>query len=263
MFMKTYNEMTESVLMLSKARAEAQKRKRSRVFCLVGAMTCVALVLATAMGAGRMGRPTESAPQETENHETMQPAAREHGATVYLLSSVKEQNPLKDGVTTPTNWLLRVRDVRGLSEAEQEKALREEQAFADALFENPPWRGFRRYSISSRAIITNICYGGLTVNFDDFYQISSWDVETTEGGTTGRSHWYSRDGMRGGIDLDWNPSPEVVEMLDKEPDTPLSTIQDTIVLTINYEDGSQEIFTFYITLNDEGQVFVTQKRTLV
>lgn len=266
--MKTYNEMTESVLKLAKARAAAQKRKRRKIFGLVGATTCVALVLVAAIVAKRMERPTVSAPQETESNETTPPAAQRNDATVVLLSTVDGQQVedfLKPGVATPTEWLIRVRDIRGLSEAERKKALREEEDFADALWEKnkPNWKAFKSTTRHSNTIISHICTGCLSVTFDDLSLISSMDVETTGTGTIFRSSWSAWTEPRGGIQLDWVFSSETRKILDKEPETPLSTFEDTIVLTVNYKDGSQKIFTFYITLNDEGQVFVTQKRPLV
>lgn len=187
--------------------------------------------------------------------------------TVYLLRNENGQEvreALKAGVTMPVAWMVRVRDVRGLSEAERTKALLEERAFIAALKENnPAWGSFVSENKTDRTIITEACNGFLSLDLKDFYQVSDWDVETTGTGRVGRTHFISNCDMPSSIFLDWRLSYQTVQMLDKEPDTPLSTIRDTITVTIDYKDGSQEILTFYITLDDEGHVFVTQKGTAV
>ena len=265
--MKTYNEMTESVLKLARVRAAEQKRKRRRACAFAGAMLCVALVLAAATAVGKLASPTVSVPQQTETTGAIQPLAPKQGVSVYLLRNENGQEvrePLKAGVTMPVAWMVRVRDIRGLCEAAQAKALLEEEAFADAFRENnPAWGSFAWRRTTSRTIITEICSGFLSLDFEDFSQISTWDVETTGTGGVDRSHFISNCDMPSSIHLNWHLSDQTVQMLDKEPDTPLSTIRDAITVTIDYIDGSQEVLTFYITLDDEGHVFVTQKGATV
>ena len=264
--MKTYNEMTESVLKLAKVRAAEQKRKRRKACAFAGVILCVALVLAAATAVGKFANPTVSVPQQTETTGEAQPAAPKQGVTVYLLrheTGQEVREPLKAGVTMPVAWMVRVRDIRGLSEEEQGLAYVEEYFALWEMGEHYQDGATQMYR-SNRTIIGMMRAGALTLDYYDWSQISTWKVETTGTGGVGRSHLISYTEDRPSrIYLDWGFSHKTIQMLDKDPDTPLSTIRDTITVTIDYIDGSQEVLTFYITLDDEGHVFVTQNGTTV
>lgn len=264
--MKTYNEMTESVLKLAKVRAAEQKRKRRRACASAGVLLCVALVLAAATAVGKFPSPTVSVPQQTETTGEAQPPAPKQGVSVYLLRHENGQEvrePLKAGVTIPFEWVLRVRDVRGLSETERVMAMLEERAVADEIV-SKAWIAFKRHRSTANIIVTEACREYFSIDFKDFSQISNWDIETTGAGVVNKISTTSLNGARpSSILLDWHISDQTLQMLHIDPNTPLSTIRDTITVTIDYIDGSQEVLTFYITLDDEGHVFVTQKGTAV
>ena len=59
--------------------------------------------------------------------------------------------------------------------------------------------------------------------------------------------------------LDWGISSELAQSIREDPTIPLESIRDTITVTIYYENGATETLIFDITVNEEGQIFVTQR----
>ena len=43
------------------------------------------------------------------------------------------------------------------------------------------------------------------------------------------------------------------------PETPLSTLRDTFTVTINYKNGTKEIVIIDVTVDDNGQIYMTQR----
>jgi hypothetical protein len=54
--------------------------------------------------------------------------------------------------------------------------------------------------------------------------------------------------------VDWYLNHEV---LIEDPDMPLSSIRDSLEVTITYEDSTTERIVIDITIDDEGQVYAT------
>ena len=52
---------------------------------------------------------------------------------------------------------------------------------------------------------------------------------------------------------------KMVKVFREDPDTPLSTLNDTITVTINYKNGTKEIVVIDVTVDDEGYVYMTQR----
>ena len=44
-----------------------------------------------------------------------------------------------------------------------------------------------------------------------------------------------------------------------DPSTPLSNLSDTVTITIHYKNGTKEIVMIDITVDDNGQVYMTQR----
>ena len=54
-------------------------------------------------------------------------------------------------------------------------------------------------------------------------------------------------------------SLETQETYVTDPSTPLSNLSDTITVTIHYKNGTKEIVMIDITVDDNGQVYMTQR----
>ena len=104
-------------------------------------------------------------------------------------------------------------------------------------------------------------------------QNESFDLETTGVLNTGGGYGtYNRDVTigegesavtipKGCLRIYLFPSmtDETIKIFQENPDTPLSTLRDTITVTINYKNGTKEIVIVDVTVDDDGQIYMTQR----
>lgn len=280
--MKTYREMTESVL--HKAGTEVLKRERRRrnAVCIAAAGLCFALlvtVLGMGMGKAPIVLPTQPGEQpgismdankqtEATVDATNIPPQVETQAKVKITFLSNIEKTVFQGVTLPLDTKIRVRDIRGLSWEEVVKVLEEEKTIADDVLSfGNAYTAVWNYE---QMIISITSRGSISLEFDDSTTVSGIDILTTEAGSVIMSS--SEKGPRPGgtpegiywpnvreVYLDWKPSQEAILKIDEDPTIPLSFINDTITATVHYADETTEILIFDITVNDEGQIFVTQR----
>ena len=119
-------------------------------------------------------------------------------------------------------------------------------------------------------IISFTSRGSITLEFDDSTTVLGIDVVTTEVGSVVMSVGSNEkrpDGVPEGIYwpnvriayLDWKLSHKSILALDEDPTIPLESFRDTITATVHYADETVEIYIFDIAVNEEGQIFVTQR----
>lgn len=290
--MKSYREMTESVL--EKAGTEIKKRERRRKngMLIIASGLCFALLL-TVLGMG-MEQPTPMLPGEQPGlsadvtgvpQSTLpgeQPGlsvdvtdapqqTQQAKVKITYLSSTKGQTvqkPMSANISLPLSAMVRVRDIRGLSREEVAKVREEEKAFADDVlsFGN----AYVTMGDYQNAIISYTSRGTITMEFDDTTTILGMDFETTGVGSVVLCSTNSRpnpDGVPEGfywpsvreLDMDWNLSQKTYDAIEKDPTFPLETIRDTLTATFHYADATTETYIFDFTVDAEGQVFVTQR----
>ena len=275
--MKTYHEMTESVLQRAQVEAVAQKRRRRNSIAITTSGVCLVLLL-TILGVGLKQTPavvptlpSEMLMNPVDTTGTSQPTEQQVAVKVTYLSDIYGQTTLKlvsPDVSIPLNSVIRVRDTRGLTEEEFEKAREEEIALGeemrlDGAGQVVTWE-------YPGAIATIVHNGLISLDFSDCPTLSNVEIKTTETGIinmTRRSdgtqpirdpdtvHWK---GVQE-IGLGWSISGELAVALHKDPTVPLSSIRDTITVMINYENGTTETLIFDITIDDLGKIFVTQR----
>lgn len=61
-------------------------------------------------------------------------------------------------------------------------------------------------------------------------------------------HWEN------GLRINWKYSNAVLNILDEDPTTPLSTFSDTVVFTVNFVDGTTQECAVRILVQDDGEV---------
>ena len=61
------------------------------------------------------------------------------------------------------------------------------------------------------------------------------------------------------IYLECDMTYETISMFVQDPTTPLSTIRDTITVTIHYKNGTKEIVVIDVIVDDDGHVYMTQR----
>ena len=75
-------------------------------------------------------------------------------------------------------------------------------------------------------------------------------------GDTYRALYSDAENGRGDFFLRWKPHSALNEALNKYPDTPLSSFSDEMTVTVNYTDGSADIYTLAVQFTDDGIVTI-------
>ena len=273
--MKTYHEMTESVLQKAGTEILKKERRRRNGVCIVASGLCLALLL-TVLGMGMEQPPAVSPTQPKQpalSVDTTKDTQPTEHAKVKITRLTNLENkvtyePVAVDVTFPLDARIWVRDTRGLTEEEWDKAWEEETI----IVRNNIWNGnaeFFQWKCTG-GIITIVSNGHLTLELSECPPISSIDVETTDVGHVDLQRTYDQSTTieerktkpwKGILDVDvsWRISSQMISMLDKDPTIPLETIRDTITVTIDYVSGATETLIFEITVSEEGQIFVTQR----
>ena len=265
--MKSYREMTESVLEKAGAEIKKKERRRRNVVFITASSLCFALLL-TVLGMG-MEQPTPMQPGlSAEVTDATQPMQQAKVKITYLTSTKGEttQKPMSPNVSMPLSAMIRIRDIRGLSEEEVDKARQEEMSIAKE-FAITGKSSYTKWEYPG-AITTIVSNGGITLDFSDCATVENVVVETTEVGHVTRStHLYGPNSEIGTTywpnvreaDFRWSISGEFAFELDEDPTIPLESIRDVITIKIDYTNGTSETLVFDITVNEEGYIFVTQR----
>ena len=285
--MKNYREMTESVLQKAGAEILKKERRRRNGVCIAASGLCLALLLTVlAMGMEQVPvvLPTQTderpgfaadANKQTEAtvdiNQTIQWVETQAKAKITYLTNVDGgdmQKMLTPGVLLPLDAKIRVRDIRGLSGAETRKVMEEEEVIAAGVLSHGD--GYAAVWDYQQMIFSITSRGSISLEFDDSTTVLGIDVLTTEVGSVIMSS--SEDGSRPEgtpegiywpnvreVYLDWKPSHEAILALDEDPTIPLSFFNDAITATVHYADETTDTYVFDITVNEEGQIFVTQR----
>ena len=57
----------------------------------------------------------------------------------------------------------------------------------------------------------------------------------------------------------WSLSTDLEQKLIVNPNMPISEISDTITITVNYSNGAQQTLIIDVTVDDDGQIYMTQR----
>lgn len=202
------------------------------------------------------------------------------------------------GVRTPIQYMIRVQDTTGLNADERKKVYDDEVAFAQQFLEACDGHGSSfvaggngistvqqllearegggsgflegdDYGDYSSAVVSVVQSGHLFIEMEDFDQFLSTGKKYTDVGNVAVNPWIYRipadksksghEEVRGGVTVSWWPSNKTLEMLYKNPDTPLSSISDTFSAIVVYKDGRSARVTIDLTVDDSGQIYVTQR----
>jgi len=262
--MKTYREMTESVL--HKAGTEVLKRERRRrnAVCIAAAGLCFMLlvtVLGMGMGQAPIVLPTQPGEQpgiSMDATNATQLFETQATAKIKYLSnteSVITEQLLPPDVSIPLNGMIWVRDIRELTKEEVDQVRQE----VNATISEFHWDGDGRFTKWEYpgAIVASATNGVILLDFSNSPTVKNIDCETTDMGSAPRVDVV--DGYRVETSFHWSISCELADAFHHDPTIPLESIRDTVKITVQYENETKDVFIFDITVNEEGQIFVTQR----
>ena len=275
------------------AGAYEQKGNRKKMLIRVACAACAVLVLTVAgllwwapTGVTDPTQPTISMENPTTPPTTQQgttePTQEDtivQTGNVYFLTATAESaelTPVQANMILPWDHMFYVRNLKGATEEERLDAIEEERLAQIAFHEKYAVRiGEGRYSTyySENAVIRYYIAGRASLILLNDAQIESVDRETTgvldvggrysvlqEDYTIGKGEYaVTIPGGSRQIYLDCNMTEGTRKIFEENPETPLSTIRDTVTITINYKNGTREIVMIDITVDDNGQVYMTQR----
>jgi len=246
--MKSYEEMTDSVLARAKVKKAVHKR-RSINAVIVASLLCI---VGVSVFAGR----------NAESH-VKGGTHREPRISLFCVTANAEQQRqqmLKDE-KLPYCAVLRVHDVAGLSELEKLELRTADKEYIEQMSrQNTDDYGKLNWSTTSYAndkvMVTSMFAGSFYLSVDDYKQIRDVSATTSEFGYfIIHGSDYHDAAAADGVGVTWGLSGEGIDMITKNPQMKLSEITDTIVVTVEFNDGTKDVVTIDIELDDAGQIY--------
>lgn len=257
--MKTYEEMTRSVLEKGK---KCRARRKRNLLCGTSLATVLCLLLGIGLlwPEGSTAVPTQGVSVLREKESRMQ--------IFYAGNSDPEE--LVGDVVTPLDLYIRVRDIRGVRTEEERLAILQEERLRNkelmATFTGPQGEKGTTCWGSENTIVSMVQNEFLYIAVTDYDQVLDMSVTTTEaGGATVVPYPYERTDQNGavvvdtGIHVNWSLSDATIDRIDADPDMKLSEISDTVTVTVNFKDGTTEDVVIDLQLDDAGQIYVTHR----
>jgi len=282
--MKTYEEMTSSVLQRATAGIAERNRRRKTILTVTATGLCLALVLAAVgvfwdVPAG-VNDPTQ--PTISMENPTTTPTEEDiivHTGNVYFLTATEERaelTPMQANMTLPWDHIFHVRSLKGMTEEELLEAIEEEHLAQIAFREKyGAVIGEGRYDTyySKNAVVRYYSAGMASLILLNNSQIERVDREATGVLRVGdknlalqEDHTFGEGAyavtVPGGslrIYLDCGMTEQTRKIFEENPETPLSTIRETITITFHYKNGTKEIVVIDVTVDNDGQIYMTQR----
>lgn len=274
--MKTSEEMARSVLGRAKAKRAAKKR-----LLLTGAaaVLCVCALLISAVDFKTPTSVDGPQPLPVVKNE-LSPAKI---ALVRYAAEPEKPVALAQGVQTPYAMEIRVWDTREMTEEEIEDLKAAEEKYAKELVAEylDPGEDYQ-FGVhdGKNAVVTMASAGHFFVEIEDYKQVENlrifqsgdgalahiglldqtvgWEAREKE---YGMDYWHVaiQSYQFGGVSFIWRLSSYSVHKLIEDPTIPLSSFSDTLTVTVNMKDGSQQVGIIDIRLSDDGEVFATYR----
>ena len=254
--MKSYEEMTQSVLTRAKAQRKTQKRRRATAWTSVAIAGCLCMALLAVVNSG------QSAPQNPAQQLETTPKAR-----IMLLTDAEDfqSKELVRDVMEPYRFLIRVTDATGMDADARKAAMDAEKEYSQQMWTpSGANRSFTCYG-GEKAIISLMSAGRLMVIVDDYDMIKDYKVTTTDNGYISDYAHVDQDvpGVAQGIGFGWTLSNAAIEQLEADPATQLSGLSDTITVSLEFLDGTTQTIVADVIIQDDGQVFIVHRGSTV
>lgn len=258
--------------------------KRNRQVTL--SITAFCLAFAIIFGVGFISQPQTPAPQQNTTENTI-PQNKTVNAFIMVASAANSESTetatvnktLELNEEYPYEVYLKVRDVRGLSDAETSKIGNElEDIFNKYCAEKKFDTGKAELCVSENIIMTVCTFNEFKLDLEDTENIKSINVKNTskygqmvydtnkptfnapEHGNFINIGWEHGNNLSAnGEDFDfekssfyWSHTEELEKAFEENINTPYSTFNDTITFTVEYNDGSKAIGVVDLVFDDSG-----------
>lgn len=265
--MKSYDEMAQSVLIRAEKEKIMQKRRnRNIVLSVVAGVCCLTCAILVGMRLNilesqdpMLNDVTVSTAPEPSTTETDPISKKSHEITLLNMSEDGTYVQMVNDVNMPLYAQFRIRDVRGLTDAEIDKVRREEESAANAIFAQIKGDSSIAQFWGNRTVVTVLFVGRISVMIDDITQVEDVSITSTDVGSLFPTGLEYRDSNRRLYAVTWLPSEETEELIAEDPTLKPSQFRDTITFTITYKDGAVGTAVVDLTFDDEGMAYITQR----
>lgn len=258
--------------------------KRNRQVTL--SITAFCLAFAIIFGVGFISQPQTPAPQQNTTENTI-PQNKTVNAFIMVASAANSESTetvtvnktLELNEEYPYEVYLKVRDIRGLSDAETLKIENElDDVFNKYCAEKKFDTGSAELCVKENIIMTICTFNEFKLDLDDTENIKSINVKNTskygqmvyntnkptfnapEHGNFINIGWEHGNNLSAnGEDFDfekssfyWSHTEELEKAFEENINTPFSTFNDTITFTVEYKDGSKAIGVVDLVFDDNG-----------
>lgn len=240
-------------VVLHRARKERLRRDRVRR-AAVSVAACFCVVVLAALVTAELWSPVQEPPVLSTAGEG------QSRLSVFSVNAAEYKTMIKN--VEVQLGLMHVRDVKGYTELERVFIRREEMELVEE-FTKGSWRASQTRRENDNTIFVMGLAEVLIVVPEDIEQVAEYSARSECGETVMTAINPNKDKDTGefyrGIDVWWQPPEEQVNKLLNDPDTKLSTVKDTITVTVKFTDGSTESVIIDVTVDDEGLIYMSHR----
>ena len=290
MFMKNYEEMTQSVLQRAKEFREKQKKRNRNIITAVTVCSCcICMAVIIGIKFGRPELPGDTVKEQYDentglNQSTASDTSKEEQTTgkprmVLLHAMGEEKQEMERDVKLPYQYKIHIQDITGKTEQQMTEVWAERDAFVNGITEQYPdeenimWGGYR----PGNALITHVSIGTFVMKIEEINTVESISASCSDStkmftqseldGTRlhafcGRPMLIEGENLRtvfsendGGFVFWWMIGDPIVVAINENPAMPLSAFYDTITFMVKYKDGSEESCLVDMYFSDNGEVY--------
>ena len=291
--MKNYDELTNNLLE-RRDRYVLEQRKKRRMISIATSLCCVCLIALLGIGLWQsemfggpppatLGDSIVVGEKDYIDPDELTPTIGLDNAkpTFVLLSATTDnssEKELQKDIRVPFKTEIRIRNIAGMSESQLLEIIKEEDSYAEQLNTTYPeevsYGRWRR----DNAIISTINTGRFVVQLENYETVNKITISATETGilnvypkatgcvcTTNGNMTIALDKIgieeicskttSGGVELYWQISSKLADLIDENPTNALSEYSDTLTITVEYTDGRTEVAVVDMTFDNNGQVF--------
>lgn len=285
--MRSNEKMSEDILEKISSIEQRKKQQKKIATKTIGSFFAFALVLF--IGFSLFGN-NATLPPVTESTNTQESSASKSADKTFsiIVANAAENNDeiklhKESSISIPLGGILFVNDTKNMSSEEisflyyqvkcrlqelygREKGWHITGKDDDAIAVYFGTMDYLKLNISDADAIDNVTLtceknGKLTVDDKSLIGLSLKEyIHTVKTGneiTITGEEYKTLYAKNDGLVFYWTPSDELHESFKNAPDTPLSTVTDTITGTITYTDGTEETFTITLSFDDNGILTTT------
>ena len=289
--LETIGELDERMLLDSETPGKTGRAYRTRQMGIkIAALLCagcVGLILTAGLIHHNTGVPDASlslppaSDPDTTQYPTLPLTVSPDPRITFLHATGdgSQQTELVENVRFPYRTKIRLRNISGVSDQDFLKIAEEEEAYLQQIFSQYPetalncWARYRGEDV----LITTLSAGSFCLRLEDPMQVEAVEISVTDMGhlmltqrIDGRTHRADQKAVihldaeciqkavelsEGNLSMFWHISSHAASMIKEDPDMELSSIQDTITVSVTYRDGTTETCTIDMLVQDDGEVY--------